>query len=385
MRTDRLARIVPVALLALAALLPRTSGEEIDGYTVIALKDLASLKGSEGKRVCFEAKFSKVFGGDVKLELVGNDLVKIDQEKHARLFSALLDWKTPDGHPLEKERGKPRSNVRVFGTVGRDDSGNPAVWTERVDKLEDDAPYFNAKIDAALAKPQGQQTADGFYEISKEARARAELYKLDLAQVIRRSDRAGIEVERRLRKPGDAPAAIALGKRILELAGDIDEAIKLWGEIALDDKAPERERNEARELLLKNDAYLWRGEYVSYGFFKRAIGFVHRGEQWIRRERAELEDALAREQKNQLPPLALFSVPKLQAQGLVTRGESKEQVIGTSGYGYPRHVDRRVFRYAKTGKTVTFEQWVFENGSRVYLWDGLCSEVLLKATPWPEQ
>src|SRR5262249_37739997 len=158
-------------------------------------------------------------------------------------------YKTLDGKALEKEKGKPKSNVRIFGTCGKEESGNLVLIAERVDKLEDETPAFIAKIEAVLKKPQAQQTADDFYKISAEARARAKQYNLDLREVVKRADQEGIRVEMRLRKTGDSKAAIMLGKRMLDLTGDADEAIKLWGEVALDEKTNEADKREAQELL----------------------------------------------------------------------------------------------------------------------------------------
>lgn len=388
MRAPRLRSSIVVPLLAglaVAAVTLRASGDEIEGHTVIALADIQNPNpaGWEGKKVCVDAKFSKVFGDNLKVELVEDDRIKIDQQ--SQLYLALSNYKTVDGKPLEKEKGKPKSNVRIFGTCGKDEAGNLVLIAERVDKLEDEAPAFMAKIEAVLKKPQGQQTADDFYKISTEARARMKIYNVDLKEVVKRADGEGIRVELRLRKTGDSKAAIGLGKRMLDLTGEADEAIKLWGEVALDEKAGEAERREAQELLRKNYAYLWRGEYVSYTRFKHAVGFVARKGQWVRRERAEFEDAIEKELKNTALLIVPIAPKTLQEKGQVTRGENKEQVIGTKDFGFPTHVDRKVTQDLKSGKPITWDQWVYENGPRVYFINGLCCELVARGVPWPEK
>jgi hypothetical protein len=335
--------------------------------------------GWENRKVTVDAKWGTVFGTTIMLEKIPRGRVVIGNDPDEKLLNALLSNKTLDKKPLEKKK----SNVRLFGRTAIDQSGEPILMLDGLEKLADDEDEYKGRVEEAQRKPQDKQTPDEFYKIARDATARAAFYGIDLKTWITKANSEGIKLEIARRRKGDAKDAIRLGKRAIEITGDTEESIRLFGEVALDPKADAADKEEAQKLLKANHAYFTRGEYVSYAKFKSSIGYVARGGKWVRRERAEFEDSIEKELKNPNPVRVGFNYEEYVTKGKVVRGMKKDEVVRTKGYGFPIFVDRKRMVRPKTNDTVTWDQWVFESGARVYFLNGEECEEKAKGTAWP--
>lgn len=370
--------IASVALVAAAA--ASLHGQDTAGFQRIEIGELVKPEsGWDNRKVMVDAKWSTVFGTTVILEKVPRGRVVIGNDPEEKLLNALLSNRTLEKKQLEKKK----SNVRLYGRTSTDQGGEPVLLLDALDKLPDDEDEYRGRIEEAQRKAPEKQTPDEFYRIARDAASRAAFYGIDLKTWVTRANAEGIKLEISRRKKGDAKDAIRLGKKAIDMTGDSEESIKLFGEVALDPKADQADRDEAQRLLKINHAYFTRGEYISYARFKSSIGYVSRGGKWVRRERAEFEDAIEKELRNPNPTRISFNYEEYVTKGKVVRGMKKEEVVRTKGYGFPVFVDRKRMVRPKTGDTITWDQWVFENGARVYFLNGEECEDKPKGTVWP--
>lgn len=380
----RLAVLAPVSVLLLATATATAQDQPVP-VTEAELTG-SSWGAKDGKTVeLTNVKFKEYYSPYVKLVKLPNDKLRLDANAHAELADALAGFKTKTG-PLDK---KGRSNVRVVG-VAHDDSNGHYIDVSDVTKIADDIDIFKKRGEALAA-----DDADGRIKLADEARKRAETYaEDDLKEWARATYELALDARRAALPKGDVDAAIELALKYRDLASVPTKAIALLGELVLDASVDQAARDKAARVLEKDlQAVLHRDKWISKEEFKTALGYVQRRDgagnvQWVRRERIEFEQAVAKQReanKNDpnLRKLLGSEYETAAADGRPTVGMYKQELVRTKGYGFPAAVDR--FTEKSPGNNdLVWDQWVMPDGGRFYFMNGILFEWKKKDVAWPK-
>ncbi len=377
-----------VFALALALLAgARAHAQDVVPIPITEAELTASSWGAkEGKLVeLSNVKFRDYFDPHVRLVKLPNDKLRLDSATHSALANNLSGFKTATG-ALDR---KGRSNVRVVGVARDDATHGHIIDVTDVTRLPDDLELFKKRAEGL---PAGD--ADARLGLAAEAKKRAETFAQDdVRELSRQLYEAGLDIKKGALAKGDMAAAIDLAMKYRDLAGTPSKAIALLGELVLDASIESGERDKARTILEKDlAAVLHRDKWISKEEFKAALGYLQRRDgagqiSWVRRERVEFEQAVARQReanKNDpnLRKLLGSEYETSAADGRPTIGMLKQELVRTKGYGFPDLVDR--FSEKSPGRSdLTWDQWVMPDGSRFYFMDGVLFEWKKKDVAWP--
>lgn len=378
-----------LALLATLAVLaaPARAQDAPIPVTDTELTSPGSWGSKEGKTVeLSNVKFRDFFQPNVRLVKIPTEKLRLDADKYRDLADNLARWQTSTG-PLDK---KGRSNVRVLGVAHDDPSAGRVIDVTDVQRIGDDVELYKKRLDAIAATD-----ADGRMKLADEARIRAETYdEADLRDWSRSCFDAALDVKKAALAKGDVTAAIDLARRYRDLAANPNKAIALLGDIVLDLSIEQPDRDRAAKVLQGElGAVLHRDKWISKEEFKLALGYVARREPtgaitWVRRERIEFEQAVARQReanKNDpnLRKLLGSEYETAATNGQPTIGMYKQELVRTKGYGFPDLVDRFTEKSPGNGD-LTWDQWVMSDGSRFYFMNGILFDWRKKDVAWPK-
>jgi hypothetical protein len=371
---------VPVALSALLLLLPAASRAQDEAppadHQLVPPAQWGKLPASAaGQKVYLEGRWHECFGDKLLLwrtpAASGFLLVDKGTPLHERLVKNL------DSRNQQLKPGK--STVRVEGKAVAQGQAC-AVQVTRVIKLTDDMERLRARL-AGLEKP------DQMAALAQEATSLAERWADEelraLAQLVVQQE---LHARQRDLKPGDAASAEALGQRMLDV-GDRDGAIQVLGQAEQTSSGAAQQR--LRKRLASMGAVETHGAWMSGEQYRREEGYIDREGGWVRRELIEMEEARARELKNQKAEVGVVLVRgnghalgKEAEAGKLARGQTMAEVHLAAGLPTSaRHLDAP----DPLGRPATWTQWVLEDGRRVYFLNGEAISILPASTPWPGQ
>lgn len=386
---DRPLRTVLAALALCAALAPAARAQDPQP---IAAEDFRRLDPdrADGRRYSIAyMKYLKLFRGELKLyggvnedsKTVFHPLAGRLQVEDATLTARLSRNTDSFGRPLVFKR----SNIHVIGRARKTPRGLMLMVEEvrlldsqldRFTRLSEKLPPLTsddaAKRRAALVE-QIKQTVDGYPE-DQEA----------VAPLIARLDDEARQAEygrlERAPLPGGAAAHLAVGARYRDIA--------LVGRVLDHPEVSDAERAKAREVLEQLGARLYRGRWLAFPEFQRALGFGQRADgEWLPQERLALEAAAEREKERlrgvgaqlQVAPQLLVDASRT---GEVIRGMSKQLVVaacnkalGADG-AYPVRIE--TYEEVLDGQERSWELWVMKNGLQIFF---LSEHVVEKADP----
>jgi hypothetical protein len=325
------------SLVIVLALASAASAQE-----VVTSRDLEGATWGErlGKALALEGKFQGYATGEVTLAGVGAGKLVVDRA-------------TPDGERLDADLAgfrigktkldrKGRSNVRITG-VARDDPKRLVV--SRVEKLEDDIERLRR-----LATRPGADLA----ALAREATALArEQDDPELSEWARARFEESLDGTR----APDAEAACQRARDYRDLAHVTSKAIASL--------VPYADDRRARALLDELGAVRHRDRWISVDELKAELGFVRSNGKWVTALHAELEAevekqrALARDRVGSLRQFTPRIYEKAGSEKRLLEGMFKAEVASVRGF--PRSVERLT-----DSSGVTWDQWVFADGSRAY-------------------
>lgn len=378
-----------LASVALAVIALGASSARADDPLPITEAELtaASWGAKEGKVVeLSNVKFKDYFDPNVRLVKLPSDKLRLDANTHSALANNLSGFKTATG-PLDR---KGRSNVRIVG-VARDDSQHGhIIEVTDVTRLPDDIEVFKKRAEGLPGND-----ADARMKLADEAKKRAETFgQDDLRDWSKTIYDGALDIRKGALTKGDVAAAIDVALKYRDLAGLPNKAIALLGEIVLDASIDQAERAKA-SAVLENDlkAILHRDKWISKEEFKAALGYIQRKDgagqnQWVRRERVEFEQAVAKQRevnKNDpnLRKMLGSEYETAAGDGRPTIGMLKQELVRTKGYGFPDLVDRFTEK-SQGNNDLTWDQWVMSDGSRFYFMNGILFEWKKKDVAWPK-
>ncbi|MGE4144016.1 MAG: hypothetical protein AB7N76_25520 [Planctomycetota bacterium] len=337
-----------------------------------------------GKRYYVVGRWLQVYGDGILLYKS-----PFDTRNFLKLTSApilkdqLTKGMTGDRVGLEKKR----SVVAVCGVVdGR------ALDVKWVAALPSDHDQFEQRLNA-LGKD-----ADKIADLARECAAQAGRYEdQDLRGLVMLIIRRELEVRQAALDPKDHAGRMALAARWRAELNDAAAAIDQYSLVREAEDAPAELHEKALEQLralsavrVRTDQKNWR--WVTYDDFKRSEGFIRRQQGgkdgpvvWIRREQAELFDAIAGElerQKGQLDPPRTDPVncAKAARSGKVRRGQTFAEVHKAAGF--PAQV-YHLKRPLQDNPDAVWTQWILPDGSRVYFVNGWVISRQNRGDPWP--
>jgi hypothetical protein len=382
-----------LTLAALLALAPAARAqapqpERPNGYTVVSESQFAALTpatAQPGARYnIIYAKFHKQFNEQLKLH-AGQSLEGRLLVRDAALRTKLNADEDSSGARIPKF-----GNIQILG-VGQvvGPRGGAQVYTlvvERVLSVESDLEYARRRIasfpardapGAAAARVEQAryiQARVARYYASEDADQEEKRQLLDLQKQLEDEVRA-IELASLPPLPGGAETHIETARRYRAL----DVLATVWAHPEV--PAELRARAE-RALTQELHAQRYMGRWYSYEEFKDLLGFTRVGDRWVTDHRAEfllaVDDKRARLLKNEsqviLPPAIL------ERSKDVVEGMTKDMALGLL-QTYPARVDR--VRETQGQRTYVFEQWVMEEGLRIYFCNGIVFKKVEPAAPTP--
>lgn len=284
---------------------------------------------------------------------------------------------------------KRRSTVQIMGSAARlEDS--VFLKVERVDKLPDDADRYRdalAKLGADPAK---------IHALAEDCRERAVRYEDDeLGAMVREILRRELDVLSQQLPKDDHRGRLELASRYRKEVGDSSGAINLYAAVHEAESAPKelvdfaaKQLHVLRAVRVRIDMVNW--SWVTYEEFKRSEGYIQRQDEdgvvrWLRRELAELRDAIAEErtrQANQVdsPRSDPFKCAKDARSGKVRRGQTFAEV--RRAVGFPAQV-YHIWAPLNDKKNEQWTQWVMADGTRIYFVSGWAISKRTSATSWP--
>lgn len=349
-------------------------------------RDLSELLG---KTVRVEAKFKECWGGKY-VSLVAHSELKFYVAPSSKIAERVKRDLDSNGKPLVNET----SNVEIVGSVVRNQgfptSQKIVLRLDEIRRIADDVPRFEARLAAT------DRSAEKMHDVAAAARRWARIYKSQaLQQWAIELDRKSLEKRAAALKPDDVEGWIKLADDTLRLLEDRPLAIRRLDTCfrALDSEDDKRRKAIARKLeSLK--AYFYEGQWIGYDEFKRREGFVERkqgGEMvWIRRERAEFEDLIAKDLERTVASLIkMDAYLKNQAEKgrivLSMRPTHVTQIVlGDTPLGLPAEVDR-VRRTADNKVERVYVQWIYPGNRRFYFVDGRLFAKRTPNDPWPDK
>jgi hypothetical protein len=396
---------LPAALataVALTCFLPQPaqaqSWPDMGGYKHLPLKSLPKLTaGQKGKKYYVVGRWHEFYRP-------GISIFKAEWTRKVLLVSGtgpladqLVKNKDTGGRMLTKRR----SMVAVKGTV-IERSGSFALRVDRVDKQKDEEVLFldwlqEANGDLKKIRALGKACGLRVKLLPDDKRLRAVHKKITADELAAWRDV--------IAKTNNYSVMLELGLRHETELGDERGAVELYSEVAEAPKASKSDRAKAKKLLHRKKAVRVRHadekgrtyyDWVTFADYKASEGFIFRKgndkakepwaqkDRWVKRERAELElaiaDELARRKKKVEEPRTNPYVHGNAAEaGKVERGQLFVEVAHALGhpilaYHHPGKLEKR---------DVLWTQWVSEKGYRVYFVDGEVVSFKKPSDDWP--
>ncbi|HBP21536.1 MAG TPA: hypothetical protein DEA08_27585 [Planctomycetes bacterium] len=284
---------------------------------------------------------------------------------------------------------KRRSTVQIMGSVARLDD-QVFLKIERVDKLPDDAERYREALTKLANDP------DKIHALAEDCRARAVRYEdPELGAMVREITRRELDVRSQQLGADDHRARLELASRYRKEVGDSSGAINLYATVHEAEGAPKelvefaaKQLRVLRAVRVRIDQVNW--SWVTHEEFKRSEGYIQRQDQdgvvrWVRRELAELRDAIGEERKRQAnqvdsPRSDPFKCAKDARSGKVRRGQTFAEV--RRAVGFPQQV-YHLWAPLNDKKNEQWTQWVMSSGTRIYFVNGWAISKRTSATPWP--
>jgi len=287
------------------------------------------------------------------------------------------------------ELSKRRSTVQIMGSVARL-SDVVFLKVERVDKLPDDTERYRAALAKLGSDPKQIQA------LAEDCRQRAVRYEdPELGAMVREITRRELDVRSQQLAADDHRGRLELARRYRKEVGDSSGAINLYAAVHEAEGAPKelveysaKQLRTLRAVRVRIDQANW--TWVTHEEFKRSEGYIQRQDQdgvvrWMRRELAELRDAIDEERKRQSnqvdsPRSDPFKCAKDARTGKVRRGQTFAEV--RRAVGFPEFV-YHMWVPLNEKKDEQWTQWVMPTGTRIYFINGWAISKRTSATPWP--
>lgn len=380
------ARALLPALAAVALAAPASAQEPINGHTFLAEGSYA--QAAAGQRYYVEGRWETCWGNQVSLFKSGAQpgfFLAAD----GPVQQALVNDEVPGARPkvtLVKEK----SRVRLFGRAER--RGNAVVFVvESVERLIDDVGRLQQAAGGAGGDP------DRLAALAREATTLAEKYDdADLRALSTQLIRQELELRRERVGPTDFAGWLALADRYRGV-GDRTTAIAVLSHVH--GNCPDAAlRGQAEARLGTLAAVHTRDGWVTYERYKTDEGFIERkaadgSSRWVKKELAELEDAVAAEQKQRTGAIIEARVQVVQhgnnaSAGKLERGQTMHEARLAAGPPVSVCHQRGPESGDAGAKQVLWTQWVFADGRRAYFigMDDQPSVVIstkAKTDPWP--
>lgn len=363
--------IALAALVTLAASAAWAQGQpdRPASHTVVSDSQFAALtpataQGGVRYNIIY-AKFHKQFNEQLKVHkgeaLEGRLLVR-----DAGLLRRLNGNEDSNGAPIPDY-----ANIQILGVgqpVGPRNAQVYALIVERVVLIESDLEYARRRIasfqprDAASRAEQAryiQARVARYYDVPPLQEEKRAL--LDLQRQLEEEVRA-IELESLPALPGGAEAHIEAGRR--------HRALEVLAQAWSHPEVSAELRARAERALQELHAQRWLGRWHSYEQFKDLVGFARVGDQWVTDSRAEFLEAVEEKRAKLLRNEGgvVLSPQILERSKDIVEGMTKDMALALL-QTYPARVDR--LRETQGARTWVFEQWVMEDGMRIYFHNGL--------------
>jgi hypothetical protein len=340
-----------------------------------------------GKTVIIEGKYKEYWGASSPyISLVSVLELKFYLPRSGKLLSNSKSKLDINGTKLLNRVSNVLLTVRVKAT-----STAPLLELLSIVKIADDIERFEKRLKVVIDKDPND--ARGRFSVASEAREWAHRYKnKKLTDWSLLQDRDTLKKREAMLKPSEIKAWIRLADQYIGKLDDKANAIAILDRVFNDSK-----NNETRQILTKKlktlGAYYYKGNWMLYHQFKHLEGYIKRVKDgrsnWIRKERAEFEDAIALDSKRKFP-FIIKADPVYLAdakQGKVTRGMRTFQVVhlkvNNKAIGFPDHLDRT--RLAIRGNLRVYDQWTYKSGLRFYYVDGHLFRWFNEKIPYPEK
>lgn len=364
LRADASRALLPALAVALVATAARAQ-EPINGHAFLPEASWGKLApGAAGQRYYTDGRWETCWSNQVKL-FTGPDAFFFAADGPVQ--KALVNDEVPGSNPVVR-LVKEKSRVRVFGRAER--RGNATVFViESVQPLIDDVARLQQAAGGAGSDP------DRLAALAREAATLAEKYRdADLRTLASQLARQELEV-RRGRIAEDAfPEWLALADRYRAL-GDRTTAIALLSHVHGNTKDA-AQRGQAQARLGSLGAVQTREGWVTFERYKTDEGFVERkaadgSSRWVKKELAELEDAIAAEQKLRTETVVEARVQVVQhgnnaTAGKLERGQTMHEARLAGGAPVSVHHHRAAESKAPGARPALWTQWVFADGRRAY-------------------
>lgn len=366
-RADVFRALLP-AVAAVALVAPGARAQEaINGHAFLPEASWGKLPASAaGQRYYVDARWETCWGNQITLFRVPASTGFFFAADGA-VQQALVNDEVPGANPpVRLVKGK--SRVRLFGRAER--RGNQVVFvTESVQRLIDDV--------GRLQQAAGQATSDPerLAALAREAATLAEKYEdAELRALATQLVRQELEV-RRAAIADDAFAEwLGLADRYRAI-GDRTTAIAVLSHVHGTAKDA-TVRGQAQARLGALGAVQTREGWVTYERFKSDEGFVERkaadgSSRWLKKEAAELEDAMVAEQTLRTGAIVEARVQVVQhgnnaTAGKLERGQTMQEARLAGGPPVAVHHRRGPESNDAGARPAVWTQWVFADGRRAY-------------------
>lgn len=341
--------------------------------------------GDSRKRYYLVGRWQQVYGDSILL-YKSKGIRRFLRLSPGPLKDQLTNNLASNGGQLTKRR----STVQIMGSVARLDDV-VFLKIERVDKLPDDAERYRSALSQLGSDP------DKIHALAEDCRERAVRYEdPELGTMVREITRRELDVRSQQLAAEDHRARLELAKRYRKEVGDFSGAINLYAAVHEAESAPKelveyaaQQLRTLRAVRVRIDQVNW--SWVTHEEFKRSEGYIQRQDEdgvvrWIRRELAELRDAIAEERKRQAnqvdsPRSDPFKCAKDARSGKVRRGQTFAEV--RRAVGFPQEVYHLWAPLNDDKKKEQWTQWVMASGTRIYFVSGWAISKRTSDNPWP--
>jgi len=348
-----LRRLTLIAPLLLSALLPGPPLEADDEeYIPITMAQVRARSFRSGEKRCITGKYHELINRELKLYDVQARFIL----GPAHLARQLFDFTAQ------------KDNLTLFGSFreprkdeGEAADGLPIFEVEKIKQAPPDLELFGDRLREIAASPA--RTPERFLELILEISLTLNRgADPTLRPLARQAFNEAYAVAEASLGPEDADGRIAFLRKLHGALGDTGATLELLRVMAKRFPGHTPTLGFLRDLKCTQLG----GEWVAYPEFKRKLGFVQRGERWVKPARKEFLDIaqtlLALNQTNLILRHRTDREYKLLARsGKVEKGMTREEL--SEALGLPDRVERE----AREG--VEVDQWNYGD-RRVYLING---------------
>jgi hypothetical protein len=338
-----------LAALAIQAALPAAEEE----YTPISLPKVRAGEFRPGEKVSITGKYKELINRELRLSDVEVRFI-IKREQNAR---QLFDLK-PE-----------RDNITLLGSfsapkeTGEGPESVPVFEVEAIKSAPSDAEFFEEKLKTILSDPNSQK--EKLWQLAREITQCLKRFEdAALKPIARRALGEAFAVSQGTLEPNDADGRLALIREIHTLLGDAELTVEFLKTQAR--KFPSHAPTSG--LLSELGCRRVRGEWLSYQEFKRKLGFVIRGDRWVKPSRKEFLDLvqeLTSDKEGFANQILRFRTEReyllLAQSGKVEKGMTRQELA--EALGLPDHVERL------SAEKLEVDQWSYGE-RRVYLLNG---------------